>query len=113
MSSSSDDNTDENLGKAIDFVGPKVDRWIKELFKGFELLNIPGSQKDLIQSLTIETMLFNTMMPNDEIVAVLAGIIRNIATRHSYGNSLDWAKRSEVFDKYSHSKRGSSHAGSI
>jgi hypothetical protein len=46
-------------------------------------------------------MLFNTLMPNDEIVAVLAGIIQNIATKHSYGNSLDWGKREKVFDRYS------------
>jgi len=104
MSSSSDENRDENFGKAIDFVGPKVDRWIKELFKGFEVLNIPRPQKDLIQSLTVETMLYSTLMANEEIVAMLAGIIQNIATKHSYGVSLDWGKRAQVFDKYSESK---------
>jgi hypothetical protein len=25
---------DENFGRALDFLGPKVDVWIKELFKG-------------------------------------------------------------------------------
>lgn len=104
MSSSSDGNLDENFSKALDFVGPKVDRWIKELFKGFEVLNIPSPQKNLIQGLTVETMLFSTLMPNDEIVAVLAGIIQNIASKHSYANSLDWGKRAQVFDKYSETK---------
>jgi hypothetical protein len=99
--SKGDDLADENFGKALDFLGPKVDVWIKELFKGFEALNLTRPQKDLFQGLTVETMLFNTLMPNDEIVAVLAGIIQNIATKHSYGNSLDWGKREKVFDRYS------------
>jgi hypothetical protein len=102
---SSDDYFKENYGKALDFVGPKVDRWIKELFKGFDVLNLSTPQKELIQGLTVESMLYGTLMPNDEIVAVLAGIIRNIATKHAYGNSLDWSKRAQVFDKYSEGKQ--------
>jgi hypothetical protein len=43
-------------------------------------------------------------MPNEQIIAVLAGIIQNIATKHTYGNSLDWGKRSQLFDKYSEDK---------
>jgi hypothetical protein len=97
---STGENLDENFGKALDFVGPKVDRWIKELFKGFEVLSIPAPQKNIIQNLMVESMLFNTLMPNEEIVAVLAGIIQNIATKHSYGNSLDWGKRAQVFEGY-------------
>jgi len=97
---SSDNYLDENFGKALDFLGPKVDSWIKELFKGFESLQLTRPQKDLFQSLTVETMLYNSLMPNDEIVSVLAGIIQNIATKHSYGNSLDWAKRDEVFNRH-------------
>ena len=100
----SSDNRDENLGKALDFVSPKVDRWIKELFQGFDMPNSPSQQKDLIQGLTVETMLFHTLMPNDEIVSLLAGIIRNIATRHSYGPSLDWGKRGELFSGFAKKK---------
>lgn len=96
---SPDEYTKENFGKALDFLGPKVDSWIKELFKGFEALRLSRSQKDLFQGLTVETMLYNSLMPNDEIVSVLAGIIQNIASKHSYGNSLDWGKRAEVFGK--------------
>lgn len=102
---SSDDYLDENFGKALDFVGPRVDKWIKELFKGFEVLNISTPQKDLIQGLTIESLLYNTLMQNDEIVAVLGGIIQNIAAKHSYGNSLDWGKRAQAFDKFGNSKK--------
>ena len=98
---SSDVNVDENFGKALDFVGPKVDRWIKELFEGFEALKVSRPQKDLIHSLTIETMLYNTLMPNDEIISVLAGIIQNIAAKNSYGKTIDWGKREKIFDKYS------------
>lgn len=94
---SSDENPDESFRKALDFVGPKVDRWIKELFRGFEVLDVPRQQKDLIQGLTVETMLYNTLMPNDEIIAVLARTIQNISTRHSYGNSLDWGKRAKLY----------------
>jgi hypothetical protein len=99
--SQGDDLVDENFGKALDFVGPRVDKWIKELTEGFEALKIMPPQKDLIQGLTAETMLYNTLMPNDEIVAVLAGIIQNIATKHSYGGSLDWGKREKAFGKFS------------
>ena len=45
-------------------------------------------------------MFYNSLMPNDEIVSVLAGIIQNIATKHSYGISLDWGKRAEVFNRH-------------
>lgn len=104
MPSDNNNSADENLAKAFDFVGPKADTWMKEILKGFETMNLSGKQQDLIQGLTVEAMLYNTLMPNDEIVAVLAGIIRNIATRHSYGTSLDWGKRDEVFEKYSGGK---------
>lgn len=97
---SSDNYLDENFGRALDFLGPKVDSWIKELFKGFEALQLTRPQKDLFQGLTVETMLYNSLMPNDEIVSVLAGIIQNIATKHSYSNSLDWGKRAEVFTRH-------------
>jgi hypothetical protein len=102
--SQGDDLVDENFGKALDFLGPKVDVWIKELFKGFEALSLTRPEKDLFQGLTVETMLYNTLMPNEQIIAVLAGIIQNIATKHTYGNSLDWGKRSQLFDKYSEDK---------
>lgn len=98
---SSDDYMDEKFGKAFDFIGPRVDNWIKELFGGFEALNLSGSQKDLIQGLTIETMLYNTLMPNEEIISALAGIIQNIASRNSYGKTIDWGKREDNFKKYS------------
>ena len=97
----SDDVSAENFGKALDFVGPIVDKWIKELNKGFESLKISRPQKDLMQSLTVETMLYNTLMPNDEIIAVLGGIIQNIATKSSHGGALDWDKREEAFSKFS------------
>lgn len=96
-----DELVDENFGKALDFVGPKVDRWIKELLEGFEALKLSRPQKDLIQGLTIETMLFNTLMTNDEIVTVLAGIIQNIASNSSYGKTIDWGKREKIFASYS------------
>jgi hypothetical protein len=101
---SSGENLAEDLGKALDFMEPKVDVWIKELFKGFEALSLTRPQKDIFQSLTVETMLFSTLMPNYEIISVLAGIIQNIATKHSYGNSLEWGKRAEVFSKYTHNR---------
>jgi hypothetical protein len=90
---------DRSYGEALDVVGPTVERWIKEMFKGFDLTNISKPQKDLIQGLTVETMLYNSLMSNDEIVAVLAGIIRNVATRHSYVNALDWGRRADMFEK--------------
>lgn len=99
MSSDNDANVD--FGKALDFVAPTVDSWTKELFKGFEVLNVSRPQKDLIQELTIETTLYNTLMPNDEIIAVLAGIIRKISTRHAYGNTLDWGTREKLFGGFS------------
>ena len=88
--------SDENLGKAIDFVNPKVNSWAKDLFGSFEQLNLTRPQKELIQVLTAETLLYNTLMPNEEIIAILSDIIRNIATRHSYGMLLDWGKRADV-----------------
>ena len=89
--------SDENLGKAIDFVNPKVNSWAKDLFGSFEQLNLTRPQKELIQILTAETLLYNTVMSNEEIIAILSDIIRNIATRHSYGMLLDWGKRADVF----------------
>jgi hypothetical protein len=71
--------SDENLGKAIDFVDPKVNSWAKDLFGSFE------------------QFLYNTLMSNEEIIAILSDIIRNIATRHAYGMFLDWGKRASLF----------------
>lgn len=88
---------DENFGKAMDFVSPKVNRWIKDLFGGVEQLNLTRPQKELIQALTTETLLYNTLMTNEEIIAILSDIIRNIATHHSYGMILDWGKRTTLF----------------
>jgi len=88
--------SDENLSKAMDFVNPKVNSWIKDLFGGVEQLNLSRPQKELIQALTAETLLYNTLMPNEEIIAILSDIIRNIATRHSYGMLLDWGKRADL-----------------
>ena len=44
--------SDENLGKAIDFVSPKFNNWAKDLFGGVEQLNLSRPQKELIQALT-------------------------------------------------------------
>ena len=46
--------SDENLGKAIDFVDPKVNSWAKDLFGSFEQLNLTRPQKGLIQVLTVK-----------------------------------------------------------
>jgi hypothetical protein len=89
--------SDANLGKAIDFVNPKVNNWTKDLFGNFEQLNFTRPQKELIQVLTAETLLYNTVMSNEEIIAILSDIIRNIATRHTYGMFLDWGKRASLF----------------
>ena len=89
--------SDENFGKAIDFVNPKVNSWAKDLFGNFEQLNLTRPQKELIQALTAETLLYNTLMSNEEIIAILSDIIRNIATRHAYGMFLDWGKRASLF----------------
>lgn len=89
--------SDENLGKAIGFVNPKVNSWTKDLFGNFEQLNLTRPQKELIQVLTAETLLYNTLMSNEEIIAILSDIIRNIATRHAYGMFLDWGKRASLF----------------
>ncbi|MGA8483454.1 MAG: hypothetical protein WB706_03570 [Nitrososphaeraceae archaeon] len=47
--------------------------------------------------MTAETLLYNTLMSNEEIIAILSDIIRNIATRHAYGMLLDWGKRATLF----------------
>jgi hypothetical protein len=44
-----------------------------------------------------ETLLYNTVMSNEEIIAILSDIIRNIATRHAYGMFLDCGKRASLF----------------
>jgi hypothetical protein len=36
-------------------------------------------------------------MSNEEIIAILSDIIRNIATRHAYGMLLDLGKRATLF----------------
>ena len=89
--------SEENFGKAIDFVSPKINSWLKDLFGGVEQLNLTRPQKELIQVLTAETLLYNTVMSNEEIIAILSDIIRNIATRHAYGVFLDWGKRASLF----------------
>ena len=89
--------SDENLGKTIDFVNPKVDSWAKDLFGSFGQLNLTRPQKELVQVLTAETLLYNTVMSNEEIIAILSDIIRNIATHHAYGMFLDWGKRTSLF----------------
>ncbi|MGI0036189.1 MAG: hypothetical protein ACRD98_10010 [Nitrososphaera sp.] len=89
--------SNENLGKALDSFGPRIDEWIKEIFGGVDALNLSRPQKELIQALTVETFLFNSLMSNEEIIAVLSDIIRNIAIKHSYGKSLDWGQRAELF----------------
>jgi hypothetical protein len=81
--------SDENFGKAIDFVSHKVNSWLKDLFGGVEQLNLTRPQKELIQALTTETLLYNTLMSNEEIIAILSDIIRNIATHPAYGVFLD------------------------
>lgn len=91
--------TDENFEKAIGFVDPKVNSWIKGLYGGMDQLNLSRPQKELIQALTSETVLYNTLMSNEEIIAILSDIIRNIATHHSYGMFLDWGKRAALFRK--------------
>ena len=88
---------DENFGKAIDFVSPKVNSWVKDLFGGVEQLNLTRPQKELMQALTAETLLYNSLMSNEEIIAILSDIIRNIATHHTYGTLLDWGKRATMF----------------
>src|SRR6476620_4788408 len=89
--------SDENLGKAMDFVNPKVDSWAKDLFGIFGQLNLTRPQKELVQVLTAETLLYNTVMSNEEIIAILSDIIRNIAKHHAYGMFLDWGKRTSLF----------------
>src|SRR5438093_11087831 len=89
--------SDENFGKAIDFVSPRVNSWVKDLFGGVEQLNLTRPQKELIQALTAETLLYNTLMSNEEIIAILSDIIRNIASRHAYRLFLDWGKRASLF----------------
>src|SRR5213593_952429 len=90
-------DADENFGKAIDFVSSRVNIWVKDLFGGVEQLNLTRPQKKLIQALTAETLLYNTLMSNEEIIAILSDIIRNIATHHAYGMFLDWGKRASLF----------------
>ena len=87
----------DNFGKAMNFVAPKVEEWIKDLFGGVEQLTLSRPQKELIQAVTVETFLYNTMMSNEEITAILSDIIRNIATGHTYGKLLDWKKRAKLF----------------
>lgn len=87
----------KNVDETLNSFAPKIDGWIKDLFGGFEELNLTRPQKERIQALTVETMLYNSIMSNEELIAILSDIIRNIATKHSYGNSLDWGKRQLFF----------------
>jgi predicted component of viral defense system (DUF524 family) len=92
--------SDDYYAKAMDFLNPKVNSWIKELVDNAESLMLSRPQKELIQALTIETLLYNSLMTNEEIIAVLSDIIRNIATRHAYGKYyLDWSKRAQLYGK--------------
>jgi hypothetical protein len=61
--------SDENLSKAMDFVTPKVNSWIKDLFGGVEQLNLSRPQKELIQALTAEMAASDA---NEEIIAILS-----------------------------------------
>ena len=97
---------DEQVGKALlNSFAPKIDVWMKEIFAGFEQLNLARPQKEIIQALTVETMLYNSIMSNEEIIAILSDIIRNIATKHTYGNMLDWGKRQQLFKSSADEKR--------
>ena len=89
--------TDENYARMFDFLMPRVSSWTKDLSNAFGAIQPTGLQKDLLQSLVAETMFYNSFMSNGEIIAVLAGIIRNISTGHAYGSALDWGKRSTAF----------------
>lgn len=95
---------DKNVDETLSSFAPKIDGWIKGLFGSFEELNLTRPQKEVIQALTVETMLYNSVMSNEEIIAILSDIIRNIATKHAYGNSLDWGKR-QLFFKSSEGTR--------
>lgn len=68
---------DENFSKAMNFVAPKVDWWMRDLFGGVEQLSLSRPQKELVQAVTAETLLYNTLMSNEEITAILSDIIRN------------------------------------
>jgi hypothetical protein len=89
---------DENFGKVMNFVTPRVNEWVKSFFGGVEQLSLSRPQKELAQALTVETLLYNSLMSNEEIMAVLSDIIRNIATKHNYKGLLDWKKRSKLFE---------------
>ncbi|SRR6266536_3082862 len=89
--------SDGNFGKAMDFISPKVDSWLKGLFGGVEQLKLTKPQKELIQALRAETLLYSNLMSKEEIIAILSDIIRIIATHHSYGMLLDWGKRTMLF----------------
>ncbi|HEY7108135.1 MAG TPA: hypothetical protein VH415_01785 [Nitrososphaeraceae archaeon] len=91
--------SDDYFSKAMELVNPKVNNWIKDLLGGAEQMNLTRSQKELIQALTVETLLYNSFMSNQEIIAILSDIIRNIATHHAYGNLLDWSKRESIFNR--------------
>ena len=92
-----DFGTDESYAKMFDFLMPRVSSWTKDLAKAFGTIQPAGVQKDLMQTLVAETMLYNSPMSNEEIIAVLAGIIRDISTGHAYGSALDWGKRAGAF----------------
>ncbi len=89
--------SDENFGKAFGFVEPRVSGWMKDMITAAESMNLSRPQKEMMQAITVETMLYSSPMKNEEIIAILSDIIRNIATKHAYGQSLDWGKRSELF----------------
>ena len=88
---------EDYLNKALEYVNPKVGGWVKELLGDAESLKLSRPQKEMIQALTIETLLYNTLMTNEDIIAILSDIIRNIATKHSYGKYLDWASRARLY----------------
>jgi hypothetical protein len=90
---------EDYYAKAIDFLNPKVNSWMKELAGDTESLKLSRPQNELIQALTTETLLYNSLMPNEEIIAILSDIIRNIATGHAYGKYLDWSKRTQLYRK--------------
>ena len=75
-------DADENFGKAIDFVSPRVNSWVKDLFGGVEQLNLTRPQKELIQALTAETLLYNTLMSNEEMECYWTGVKVLPCSRH-------------------------------
>ena len=67
---------EDNFGKAMNFVTPRVNEWVKDLFGGVEQLSLSRPQKELVQALTVETLLYNSLMSNEEILTAVADSVR-------------------------------------